>query len=357
VRSETNTVLLGLALGWGLWLIIVALSMIEGVADRMFSLSLVGGHARLLIVIPLFFMCESWVVPRMAVFVSTITRAGVIPPGARPALDAEVARTRRRANRWWPESVLLIVAVLLEVAGVRLQTYGETGSENPLRTALSFRVYLSVGLTVFRFLLFRWAWRLALWGWFLWRVSRLDLRLVPGHPDRSGGLGTLELVHERFTPLIAGLSVLECASLAESISTGTLTATAIYPTIALLLLVDAVLFIGPLLVFTDKLWDSRTRGVDKYMNLGSTYVTEFEAKWANGGAAASEPLLGTADIQSFADLANAVSVVKSMRWITVGPRLLTMVTVAAVAPLTPLVLFQYPIAELAQKFFSRLIGL
>jgi hypothetical protein len=30
---------------------------------------------------------------------------------------------------------------------------------------------------------------------------------------------------------------------------------------------------------------------------------------------------------------------------------------AAVVPLAPLLLFQYPIAELAQKFLSRLLGL
>ena len=52
---------------------------------------------------------------------------------------------------------------------------------------------------------------------------------------------------------------------------------------------------------------------------------------------AGEPLLGTSDIQSLADLANAVSVVKGMRWITIGPRLLTMMMIAAVAPLTPLI--------------------
>ena len=49
--------------------------------------------------------------------------------------------------------------------------------------------------------------------------------------------------------------------------------------------------------------------------------------------------------------------VKSMRWITVGPRLLTMMTLSAAAPLTPLLLFQYPLAELAEKFFSQMIGL
>ena len=66
--------------------------------------------------------------------------------------------------------------------------------------------------------------------------------------------------------------------------------------------------------------------------------------------------MGTADLQSLADLANAVSVVKGMRWITVGPRLLTMMTIAAIVPLAPLLLFQYPLAALAQKFFSRLVG-
>ena len=67
--------------------------------------------------------------------------------------------------------------------------------------------------------------------------------------------------------------------------------------------------------------------------------------------------MGSADLQSLADLNNAIGVVKSMRWITVGPRLLTMMTLAAAAPLTPLLLFQYPLAELAQKFFLRLVGL
>ena len=34
-----------------------------------------------------------------------------------------------------------------------------------------------------------------------------------------------------------------------------------------------------------------------------------------------------------------------------------MMMLAAVVPLTPLMLFEYPIAELTQKFFSRLVGL
>jgi hypothetical protein len=355
VRGETNTIMLGLALGWVPWLLVAGLAVIEGVAGRMLSMALVAGHARLLLVIPLIFVSESWVAPRMAASVATIARYGVVSPDDRPALDAEVSRTRRWANWWWPEVVCLVIAVLLDVTGSRLQTYGESSTYDPARDSLAFLVYVHVGLLVFRFLVFRTAWKLALWGWFLWRVSRLDLHLIAGHPDRAGGLGSLEGVHERFTPLVAALSVVECAALAESISTGTLAVTAVYPTLALLLLLDGVLFLGPLFVFTDKLWAGRTKGVGLYNGLAARYVKEFEAKWLEG-TSRKEPLLGTPDLQSLADLANAVSVVKGMRWVTIGPRLLTVMTVALVGPLMPLFLFRYPLAELAQKFFSKLVG-
>jgi hypothetical protein len=347
--------MLGLALGWAPWLLIAGLALIEGVADRMLSMALVAGHVRLLLVIPLIFISESWVAPRMAACVATIARYGIVSPDDRPALDAEVSRTRRWANWWWPEVVCVILAVLLDVTGSRLQTYGESSTLDPARDSLSFLVYVHLGLLVFRFLLFRTAWKLALWGFFLWRVSRLELHLIPGHPDRAGGLGSLEGVHERFFPLVAALSVLECAALAESISTGRLAVTAVYPTLALLLLLDVVLFLSPLLVFTDKLWAGRTKGVGLYNGLAARYVKEFEAKWLEG-TSRNEPLLGTPDIQSLADLANAVGIVKGMRWITIGPRLLTVMTVALVGPLMPLVFFGYPLAELAQRFFSTLVG-
>jgi hypothetical protein len=100
----------------------------------------------------------------------------------------------------------------------------------------------------------------------------------------------------------------------------------------------------------------RTKGTGLYNALAARYVKEFEAKWVNA-ASPNEPLLGTPDIQSLADLANAVGVVKGMRRVTIGPRLLTVMTVTLVGPLMPLFLFRYPLAELAQKFFSKLVGL
>jgi thiamine pyrophosphate-dependent acetolactate synthase large subunit-like protein len=55
--------------------------------------------------------------------------------------------------------------------------------------------------------------RLALWCFFLWRVPRQELRVVPTHPDRAGGLGFLEVVHVECTPLVLAISASQFGSL------------------------------------------------------------------------------------------------------------------------------------------------
>jgi hypothetical protein len=59
-----------------------------------------------------------------------------------------------------------------------------------------------VSLSIFQFLLCRWYFRLFIWTRFLWQVSRIDLRLVPTHPDRVGGLGFLADTVYAFIPLL-----------------------------------------------------------------------------------------------------------------------------------------------------------
>ena len=352
-----NTVRLGLTIGVGLWLTILGLALMEGLAGQLFSLKLIGIDARLLVVIPLFFVCESWVTPKMTSFVRTLVKSGVVPPSELPALNVEVTRIRRLKDAWWPEAACLLVAVVLAVTRTALLTLGTSSDVELARTGPAAFVYFDVSLTVFRFLVFLGVWKLGLWCWFLWRVSRLDLHLIPGHPDRDGGLGSVEGVQENFTPLVAAISVLECAAMAEAISTGTFAFTDVYPWLALVLVLDAALFLGPLLVFIDKLDAGRSKGMGAYSSLAARYVTEFEAKWTGGRSPQDTPLLGTPDLQSLADLANSFSVVRTMRWVTIGPRLLSRLAFAALAPLAPLLLFQYPLADLATKVFHHLAGL
>jgi hypothetical protein len=49
VKDGTNTMALGLVLGGLPWLCVVLLAVFEGVSQHVFSLSVVGGHIRLLV--------------------------------------------------------------------------------------------------------------------------------------------------------------------------------------------------------------------------------------------------------------------------------------------------------------------
>jgi hypothetical protein len=103
-----------------------------------------------------------------------------------------------------------------------------------------------------------------LWCFSLWGVSRLELRLVTTHSDRGGGLGYLEWVHIEFTLLVLGISAVQSAWLAQEIVLGRMTFDAIYPGVAFVLLAAAVLFLGPLYVFSRNLWACKVKGPSDY---------------------------------------------------------------------------------------------
>jgi hypothetical protein len=302
------------------WTVLLALALFEGLGHVLFSIEAIGAHVRLLVTIPLLFACETFIDPRFASFVHEIVRSQVVPATKRPALESGIARIIRWRDAWLPEAFFLLAAVLLGLTtpnkNVFEYLYGLTGGSNPSavgETTWTSQWYWMVCMTVYRFLLLRWLWRLVLWCFFLWRVSRLELRLVPTHPDRAGGLGYLELVHTEFTPLVLAISAAQSASLAQDIASGRMTFDAIYPAVAFILLADAVLFLGPLYIFSRKLWACKVKGLSDYSVFAERYVNEFERKWLGADPTPGEPLLGTADIQSLADLSNSVGIVSDAK--------------------------------------------
>jgi hypothetical protein len=363
VRDGTNTVALGLVLGAVPWIVLLALALVEGLGSVLFSIEAIGRNVRLLVTIPLLFVCEAFIDPRFTAFVHGIVRSQVVPAAARPALESEIARITRWKDAWLPEALFLLAVVLLALT-MRNVTFFDYLSGLDLRskprvlgeTTWTSQWYWMLCIPMFRFLFIRWLWRIALWCFFLWRVSRLELRLVPTHPDRAGGLGFLELVHTEFIPLVLAISATQSASFAQDIASGRMTFDAIYPGVAFVLLADAVLFVSPLHIFSLKLWRCKVKGMNDYSALAERYVNEFDRKWLDANSF-PEPLLGTADIQSLADLSNSVSIVRDMRLVPVSLSMLMYLTVAALLPLLPLVLFKYPIADLLAKFFERLSGL
>jgi hypothetical protein len=96
-------------------------------------------------------------------------------------------------------------------------------------------------------------------------------------------------------------------------------------------------------------------GLREYGALAQRYVRQFDSKWLRGSTSPEEPFLGSADIQSLADLSNSFEIVKSMNLVPFTKETVLQVGVMAVVPIAPLVLTLIPLEELLKKLFSILL--
>jgi hypothetical protein len=106
------------------------------------------------------------------------------------------------------------------------------------------------------------------------------------------------------------------------------------------------LLIAPLLVFSTRLAHVRREGLTEYGALAASYVRDFDRKWLRGATPADEPLIGSPDIQSLADLATSLEVVKGMNIVMVSRLTVISVVAYTLAPVVPLVLTMMPLQEL-----------
>jgi hypothetical protein len=82
------------------------------------------------------------------------------------------------------------------------------------------------------------------------------------------------------------------------------------------------------------------------------YVNAFDRKWIGNPQANQEDMLGTADIQSLADLANSYAVIKAMRPVPFTRRAVMRTALLVLAPISPLVLTMVPAEKLIQRMFQ-----
>jgi len=112
--------------------------------------------------------------------------------------------------------------------------------------------------------------------------------------------------------------------------------------------------LGPLLVFTPNLAEAKRAGIREYGTLTHAYARAFDRKWLRGGAPADEPLIGSADIQSLADMGNSFEVVKGMQIIPFTWQTVAQLAVVTLLPVVPLLLTMISPEELIQRLIQAM---
>src|SRR4029453_5967298 len=311
-------------------------------------------HLRFLLALPLLVLAELMVHQRMRPLAREFVERGMVTGAARARFDAAVASAFRLRNSVAAEVVLIVLVYAFGIfwvwprqAALMSEANITTWYATPAATGADLSPagwwFFFVALPMFQFLLFRWYFRLVIWIRFLATAAGCELRLLPTHPDRVGGLGFLSETVVAFAPLLMAHGVLLAGLIANRI---------FFRGAPLLDFKMEIAGVPALLLVAPPLAGTRRLGLREYGSLAQRYVREFDDKWLRGGAPAGEALVGSADIQSLADLGNSFEIVKSMRPAPITKEALVQLAVITLLPVAPLVLTMIPLSELLKRLLQ-----
>lgn len=315
-----------------------------------------GVHTRLLVAIPLLLRADVGLHARTRLVIDQFV-------GDRWAAEQAdrfgqiVARATKQRDAAAPEALLLGLAiaasqvVVWNLGGMPFVAHRLTLG----RELVAARWwYALVALPMFQFLVYRALWRWAIWVQLLWRLSRLRLRPTATHPDLAGGLAFLSWPSMGFAYVLSALSATQAGVWADQVLHAGLKVRDLKSEAAVFIAAAVVVALGPLLVVAPKLWRCKIAGQREYGSLATDYTRLFEARWI--ARRDRDDVLGSADIQSLADLGNGYGVVDRMRLVPFSPRTVMLVAAAALVPLIPVALLGIPLPELLKKLGGAFLG-
>jgi hypothetical protein len=344
------------------WLPLLVFSFIEGLAlggARIPFLYDLAAHARFLVAVPILVLAEIPIGSRLRKVAKRFLDAGLVRDEERKRFASCVVDTVWFRD-WRPaELTVLALAYITTYAAISntsLQS-GSTWFEPSSTVGLSpvGYYYALVSLPIFQFLMYRWAFRMVVWTRFLWQVSKLDLFLTPTHPDGAGGLGFVGKGSIPFGFIMFALSSVVSAAIASRIIFSGARLEEFEATYATLILLLLIVFAAPLMVFAPKLYRLKQDGSGRYGILASKYTQQFDSKWVGGINTSEEPLLGTPDIQSLADLGNSYELIRKMRIVPMARNDFIAMALPAAIPVLPLAATVMPVGEIL-KGILKLLG-
>ena len=347
------------------WLPLAALAAVQGLAindDPRRSLLLdFTVYARFLVAVPLFIIGESVADSRYSMIVNYLLNSGIVTGSERQAYDDLLSSTRRLRDSRAAEILWVVLAyagALLSVfyhATSDQSTWLVNGAAGPIPLSWAGVWYVAVSLPLFQFLLYRTFWSWLIWVRFLWRLSRLRLRLTPTHPDLAGGLNLLGDSPYAIAVFVFAIGAVLSAALIMQISYEGASVVVYHNVFIVYLLLAMMISFCPLLVFVGKLDRLRQRGLRDYGTLANRHAQLFDEKWINRAGVTEDIVeipLGSPDTSSISGIKGSYETVKRMRFFPFGVRALIVLAAAALVPMVPLMLIEFPL----QKILKAIAG-
>ena len=347
------------------WFPLVILVLVQSFVDHRVQpsafLTDFGVYARSLLAVPLFILSESSCLPRLNNVAHHFVSSGLVADEDRIKFYNLIMRTRVLINSTVAEVIALVLAYAI-VWGVYVR-YLMPGSVPPWywvvheTNTLSWAGwwYLMISLPLLLILIYGWLWRVLLWTRFLFLVSRMKLRYVAAHPDHAAGLKFLNASLIAFAPIAFTLGIIVAGSVANKVHMHQTSLDNVQRTIGALLGVVLVLFAGPLMIFSLKLYMVKIKGVFSYGQLANSVGQEFEEKWLTGYKKTGQHSLEAPDFSATTDLYSVVANVHSATVLPFEWRGLIGLVVSTLIPFLPVVLLAIPLKVIIKELANLLL--
>jgi hypothetical protein len=348
------------------WLPLLVLSAAQGLAyggqTHIPFLRDIAVNVRFLIGLPLLILCEIEIDQRLRVAVKQFLETELIKEPDLPSFENVIESLTRLRDRLLPKVVMIVLAFLpalytptMEVMMTTVPSWHFVTPSSGAALSEAGWWFGLVSMPVYHYLLLRWLWRMLLWAIFLWRVSRLNLALVPTHPDRAAGIGFVSSAPVGFSTIAFAGGVVIAGRCGNALAYEGATVSSLKFVMITYCLLSVAILVAPLLVLGPMLFRAKKQGRREYGALASGYTHMFDAKWVHGRPPQGEGLLGSPDIQSLADLNNSFATVQAMRLIPISKQTLIALALSAALPLVPVLILGTPADQLirtALKFLT-----
>ena len=316
--------------------------------------------ARYLIAIWAMIATERYADSRFKILGRQFRDAGLLSRDNQQRYEAILAIADRRSSAWLAEAIMLAAALFFSGSAIRLvvSLTGSSwegslvGGQVELSWAGAAARYLSNPL--FLFLVLRWIWWFLVWAALLFRVSRLQLHLIPTHPDRAAGLGFLAIYPSVFSGFIFAQSCVVSASILKDLALEQRPNEIVWFAVAAWLAVNLMIFLGPLLAFTLPLYAARERALLEYGRMATRQHVTTNRKWTGHGSDDGD-LADTSALPSTAELNTGIQAIRDMGYTPINRAAVNQIVIAAGLPLLAVVFTLVPLDNLIKWALGKFL--
>jgi hypothetical protein len=314
-----------------------------------------GIHVRCLVAIPLFILAEGMAAPIVGRIVRQFRTAGIVSDAQQDAFSAALGATARLRDASLPWVAIIALALAWSLGGPGGDPHEMSWAESGSDLGFGGWWFLVVARPIFIVLALGWLWRIVLQIVLFHRISRLDLSLVPTHPDRHGGLGFVsKLPSAMFLVSLAVSAVLASRWMHDVVFHGQSIVAFKLPLLVFVAL-WSILLLLPLLVLAPRIAALKRKALLDYGALVGSHGRLVHRRWILGRPVAGDALLDAPELGPVADIAATYELVEKISPLPIGKTTLTAIAVPIALPMLFVAAQQIPLRDMLLKLLKTVV--